>query len=181
MSFVDITVVVTVIIMALLGIRKGFAWQFVQIASIVGGVLLASAVSARVARLFGYRSPGACWVVAAILFVLVTLAGHLLAVRLRTRLDEWELKSWDKELGAVIGALKGLVLCAVILAFLLMPRTGLRKTVLEKSLVGKPLAHALEGMRRYIPTDLHQEVHRKVHGLIISVPVGPHWQTVEDD
>lgn len=108
------------------------------------------------------------------IFILVVLLGVFLAYRLREKITEYKLSTYDREFGAVLGILKGGLLVSVVLFFLVVPRTPMRVKVLEKSKVGAPFALVLEGFHRYIPVDLHREVHPPRR------PGGPrHWGVQE--
>jgi uncharacterized membrane protein required for colicin V production len=105
----------------------------------------------------------------------VAVAGYLLAVRLKEKIAQYRLKTYDRELGAVLGGLKGAIICAVILFFLVVPDTAMRDRILRRSWSGIPLAYVLDACHRYIPAELHREVHPGDKEVDDE-----HWDTEDD-
>ena len=113
----DMLMLGVLVVATLIGFWKGFAWQVASLAAIVGSYFVA----------YWYREPVAAWIPLAdpwrmfgAMFVLYV--GSSLAIwclfRLTSRLiDRWKLKDFDRQLGALLGLAKGLLLCALITFF----------------------------------------------------------------
>jgi membrane protein required for colicin V production len=140
----------------LIGFWKGFAWQVASLAAIVGSYFVA----------YWYREPVAAWIPLAdpwrmfgAMFVLYV--GSSLAIWCLFRLasgliDRWKLKDFDRQLGAVLGLAKGLLLCAVITFFSVTLLGEQKRVAILQSRSGYALAVLLSRARQVIPQELSQ-------------------------
>ncbi|MCZ6690883.1 MAG: CvpA family protein [Planctomycetota bacterium] len=159
MSVIDISVIIAIIACGSLGAWKGFAWQMAQMISITAAFLLATGGAPWVARrMMEQPNPFGRSVAWVAIFTVVGLAGYLLALRMKEKIAEYKLKAWDREMGAVLGALKGVILCSLVLFALAVPPRETRKRILDQSKVGAPFSVLLEMFHPYLPEDLHRQV-----------------------
>ena len=172
MSSVDISVIVTILVCAGLGAWKGFAWKMAQMISIGTAFILATSGAPWVARnMMEQPNPFGRSVAWGLIFALIGLAGYLLALRMKEKIAEYKLKAWDREMGAVLGALKGVIFASLVLFALAVPPRQTRYRILYQSMVGPPFSFLLEQFHPYLPEDLHREVHP--NGVI---PAEGHFQ-----
>ena len=140
----------------LIGFWKGFAWQVASLAAIVGSYFVA----------YWYRDPLAPWIPLADPWrmfgaMLVLYVGSSLAIWCLFRLasgliDRWKLKDFDRQLGAVLGLAKGLLLCALITFFSVTLLGEQRRVSILQSRSGYAMAVLLSRARHVIPQELSQ-------------------------
>lgn len=172
MSGVDISVACSLAAFAAIGGWKGFSWQATHLLAVVAGFILATGGASNLARLGGEPNSFGRSIAWLGIFALVVITAHLLAFRLKEKIAEYKLKSYDRELGAVLGAFKGGLLVSMVLFFLAVPVSPMRRKILSESYSGVPFAMVLERFHRFVPADLHREVHPP------GRPGGPgHWGT----
>ena len=111
MNTVDVIVVLVVLLNGIIGAFKGFAWQFIRLGSVILGFVLARSYGPDIAnwseswvdwdptgrRVIAYVA------VFAGAYLAVSLVGHFF----RSLIDRARLRSADRSLGFVLGALKG--------------------------------------------------------------------------
>lgn len=152
----DMLMLGVLVVATLIGFWKGFAWQVASLAAIVGSYFVA----------YWYREPVAAWIPLAdpwrmfgAMFVLYV--GSSLAIwclfRLTSRLiDRWKLKDFDRQLGALLGLAKGLLLCALITFFSVTLLGEQKRSAILQSRSGYALAVVLSRARHVIPKELNQ-------------------------
>jgi uncharacterized membrane protein required for colicin V production len=120
----DTIVLVVCGLMGLRGALKGFAWQAVRTAALVGAIWGASLwhepVGAWIDRTFPIPSAWAPWIGWGLVLAVLFLFGAYLAHVARGFIRTVELTHVDRALGLVLGAVVGLVLCTA--GFLLYGR-----------------------------------------------------------
>lgn len=140
----------------LIGFWKGFAWQVASLSAIVGSYFIA----------YWYREPVAAWIPLAdpwrmfgamfLLYVASSLTIWCL-FRLASRLiDRWKLKDFDRQLGALLGLAKGLLLCALITFFSVTLLGEQKRTAILQTRSGYALAVLLSRAQRVIPQELNK-------------------------
>ena len=105
-----------VLLAAVLGAWKGFAWQVASVISPVAGIALGWPLSEKLAPHLEAASPFDRWAAFAILFVLVSMVVYLLALGIRKTLERAGLRPWDRHLGFLAGGLKGFALAVFLTA-----------------------------------------------------------------
>jgi membrane protein required for colicin V production len=149
----DFLMIAVIFFCALFGAWKGMAWQLAALASVVLSGLVAIHGSAPLAPYFGAQSPWNRCVAMLLLYVgtslVVWLAFNLVSgfvVRLR-------LKEFDRQLGGVFGAVKGVLWCVVITFFAVTLSEPARQAVL-KSYSGYYIAVLTERARPILPQEV---------------------------
>jgi membrane protein required for colicin V production len=150
----DILMLGVLVVAALFGFWKGFAWQVASLAAIVGSYFVA----------YWYREPVAAWIPLAepwrmfgAMFVLYVGSSLMIwcLFRLAARLiDRWKLKDFDRQLGALLGLAKGLLLCALITFFSVTLLGEQKRAAILQTRSGYALAVLLSRADRVIPKEL---------------------------
>jgi membrane protein required for colicin V production len=137
----DLFVPGLILLAAVLGAWKGFAWQLAHVLSIVAGIGLGWPLSDELAPLLGLAAPVDRWAAFGILYVLLSLVVHLVALGFRRSLERRRLASWDHHLGFLAGAAKGFALC---LLATIVTRAGSEESAgaLRSSRVGRFMEEA---------------------------------------
>jgi membrane protein required for colicin V production len=145
----------TVLIAAIAwGAWKGLAWQLASVASIVLSYFVAVNFRAPVARLFHYQPPE--W--NNFLAMLVLYLGSSLVVWLafnmvRDFLEKVQLKEFDRQVGGLVGAAKGVLVCTVVTLFTMGLGTDAQRQAVVSSRSGYYIAQLLERVEPLLPAE----------------------------
>jgi membrane protein required for colicin V production len=145
------------------GFWKGMAWQLASLASLVVSYIAALNFSERLAPTFGETAP---WnrFVAMLVIYMVTSFMIWTAFRLISGvIDKVKLEAFDKQLGALIGFAKGVLLCVAVTFFavtLLPPAQG---EMIVGSQSGKYIAQFLTKADAVMPPEIHQVIDPILH------------------
>ena len=113
----DILMLVILAGATLFGAWKGVAWQLASLASLVLSYLVALRWSEPAARYFGNPSPWDRFLAMLVLYALCSLIVWWLFRYVRNFIDRVQLKGFDHQLGALLGAAKGVLWCIGITFF----------------------------------------------------------------
>ncbi|MCX6164436.1 MAG: CvpA family protein [Ignavibacteriae bacterium] len=119
MNTLDVIILVIVLFLAYLGYRRGFLVSVFSLISIIIGIVLATKFHAGFALILNKFIKDARilnLVSFIIIFLLIYLAGIFLAGKL-SKISKLT-KSFDKILGIILGAIKGLLVASLIIIFL---------------------------------------------------------------
>ena len=160
----DLAMIAVLLITIALGAYRGLAWQLASLASIVVGYYAALRFAGDVTPLIDLEPPWN-WVVA---MVAVFAAGSLvvwLVFRLVSGfIDRLRLKEFDKQMGALVGAAKGILWCLVITFFAVTLNERSRGLVLE-SKSGWYMALLIDRADPLLPENLHAVLGPYLHQL----------------
>ena len=130
----DLAMIAVLLIAIALGAYRGLAWQLASLASIVVGYSAALRFAGDVAPLIDIESPWN-WVVAMVaIFAAGSLAVWLVFRLVSGFIDRLRLKEFDKQMGGLVGAAKGVLLCLAITFFAVTLHERSRESVLESRL-----------------------------------------------
>ncbi len=149
---------------ALFGLWKGLAWQAASLASLVASYLVALNFSGRIAPYISAEEPWNRFAAMAILFVATGAAVWLVFGLLRQAIEKARLASFDRQLGAIVGAAKGVLLCVVITFFAVTLSDRGREQVL-RSRSGEYIARLIDRAHPLIPPELHDVLGPYLHEL----------------
>lgn len=144
MNYVDAIIILVTLACGILGYWTGFVWQMTGVVSLLAGVaavlILGPAVGGALAR---WLSPGVAGIAASLmLFATVSMTVRLLAAACGHYLKKYKLQSFDKAMGALLGAAKGLGICAVVVVILASHTE--RAGAVTHSLLGGPVVAATD-------------------------------------
>ncbi len=161
MAAIDIVILAVIALLAFLGYKRGLIRELAGIIALILGSLLAWKLSPALGEVFLPEdwSPMAKTPIAAIAVVILTfIAVHVSVYLLRKILFHGPLKTIDKNLGALFGALKGIIL--VIIALTIIIVSPMRKDLREWS-NGAPVTKALTRVIEPIVDNLTGELKKK--------------------
>jgi membrane protein required for colicin V production len=127
----DILMLVVLVLSALFGAWKGMAWQLAALASIVVSAGVAAHFSGPLAPLFSSQTPWNRFLAMLVLYVVTSLGVWLLFRMVSGAIDRVQLKEFDRQLGALFGAAKGVLWCIVITFFAVTLSEPARQIVLR--------------------------------------------------
>jgi membrane protein required for colicin V production len=130
------------------------AWQVASLASIVASYLVALRFSEQFAPRFGDQAPLNRFIAMAVLYA-VTSLGIWFAFRIvKNFIDRVRLREFDRQMGALVGAAKGVLLCVAITFFAVTLSERARSAVLQ-SRSGYMIAQLLDRAEGVMPRELH--------------------------
>jgi membrane protein required for colicin V production len=137
------------------GAWRGLAWQVASLAAIFASYVVA----------YRYREPVAAWIpvqapwrvfVAMLLLYLATSLAIWVAFRVVSRwIDRVKLKDFDRQIGALLGFAKGVVLCVLITLFAVTLLGESQRSAIVKSHSGYCIAVFLDRARGVMPNEIH--------------------------
>ncbi len=154
------------------GAWKGMAWQVASLASIVVSYLSAVKCSGVIAPMISAEAPWNKAVAMLILYV-ATSIGIWLGFRLVAGfIDSVRLKEFDRQIGAMFGAAKGVLLCLVITFFALSLSETARGMV-HASRAGYYMTWLLKESDQYLPVRVREVVGPYIDRLEDKLQPGP--------
>lgn len=176
MQSYDIIMLVVLVGATIFGFWKGMAWQIASLASLVVSYFASLKFSEQLAPLFGqpplnrFAAMGAIYVGTS--FVIWTLFRLISGV-----IDKVRLEAFDKQLGAIIGFAKGVLLCLVITFFAVSVPAGRNTVVGSQS--GHYIVALLDKAHSVVPPELHQVVDPYINKL--EQNLNPNFQPQTQD
>jgi membrane protein required for colicin V production len=151
----DACMLVVLVGATLWGAWKGMAWQVASSASLVASYLVALRFSAPLAHHFGQQAPLNRFIAMFVLYMGTSLVIWFAFRIIHGFIDRLRLKEFDRQMGALFGAGKGVLLCVAITFFAVTLSSKARSAVLE-SRSGYYIALLLNRADRVMPRELHQ-------------------------
>jgi membrane protein required for colicin V production len=127
----DFLMLAVLFLSILFGAWKGMAWQLAALASILVSALVAAHFSGPLAPLLSSQVPWNRCIAMLGLYVLTSLAIWVVFRMVAHMIDRVQLKEFDRQLGALFGAAKGLLWCVVITFFAVTLSEPARQTILK--------------------------------------------------
>lgn len=156
MQIYDIIMLVVLLFTIIMGYRRGLAWQVASVAAIVVSYLVAINFRDEVAIRINAEEPWNTFLAMLILYVATSFSIWVVFQLVKGIIDRAKLKEFDQQLGAILGAVKGGLLCIVITFFgvtLLGPNQT--KSIVE-SRSGLYISKFLDKATGIMPTELSQ-------------------------
>lgn len=140
------------------GAWKGMAWQLASLASLGVSYLVALNFSDQLAPYLGENAP-LNRLAAMLVLYLATSLGVWLAFRVvASIIDRVKLTEFDKQVGALFGLAKGVLLCVVITFFAVTLSESARSQILQ-SRSGHYIAELIDKADPVIPEELREVIH----------------------
>lgn len=176
----DIFMLIVLAAAILWGAWKGLAWQVASLASIALSYFVALNFRQQLAAVINASPPWNVFLAMLILFLgtgLVVWVGFNLVSELIERV---KLKEFDRQLGAVFGAAKGVLLCVIITLFSVALLGDSQRQAICNSRSGYYIAVLLDRADAVIPSELHQVLDPYINQLdrTVGQPARPasRWQ-----
>ena len=154
------------------GFWKGATWQIAPIMSLVLGYMVAMPMSVTTAHWFGEPPQNRLFALVTI-YIGVSLVVYLMVRSFRDGIDKAKLTEFDRHLGALLGALKGILLTLSITVVLLIYSTMARDIILksESSTIAAKIINAVYPI---LPQAMHQLLRPYLHQLDGELPLDLH-------
>ena len=179
MQTYDIIMSLVLAFATLWGFWKGFAWQLATLASLILSYLVAYRFRTPVASYIDADPP---WNVALAMLLLYIGTSLLVWVGfqfVRGMLDSLKLRDFDRQLGGLVGAATGGVLCVVITLFAVTLLSHEHRNQIIHSKSGHLLAVLLDKSHAVMPAELHKVIHPHLHEVLEGATSSPDFDHQE--
>jgi membrane protein required for colicin V production len=158
MQTYDLLMLLVLVAATLFGFWKGMAWQLASLASIVVSYLAALKFSDQLAPVVGDHAPWNKMVAMLAIYIGTSFVVWMLFRLVSGAIDKVRLESFDRQLGAMFGFAKGVLLCVAITFFAvsLMPQAQGEAIVASQS--GRYIVALLDKSHSVFPPEIHQIV-----------------------
>lgn len=164
MQLYDVFMLVVLVGTTVFGAWKGMAWQLASFASLVVSGGVAVHASPVIAPLLGSQAPWNRFLAMLILFLATSLAIWIVFRFVAKMIDRIQLKEFDRQMGALFGLLKGVVLCLVLTFFAVTLSEKSRSAVLD-SKSGFYTARLIEHAGPLLPEEVRSVIGKYVDEL----------------
>jgi membrane protein required for colicin V production len=150
----DICMIVVLLGATIFGAWKGMAWQVASSASLVLSYAVALRFSTQLAPRFGQQAPLNRFIAMAVLYAGTSLVIWLVFRYVARFINRVRLQEFDRQMGALFGAAKGVLWCVAITFFAVTLSAKARAAVLG-SQSGYYIALLLDRADAVMPKELH--------------------------
>ena len=160
MEIYDLFMIGIVVIAVVLGAMKGLAWQIASAAAFAGSYVVAITFYPQVATHIDAEEPWNKYLAMFALYLGTSFVVWIAFAFVRRMIEKVEMKGFDRQAGAVVGAINGCIGClfvtffAITLPFL----SDAQKTAICHSQSGRVMASAVETLKYGLPEDVDQVV-----------------------
>lgn len=186
MQTYDLVMVAVLLGATALGFMKGMARQVASLASLVASYFVALHASPIVAPYIDQPEPLNRFIAMLLLYLLASLAIWLICRRVLQFIERMQLKEFDRQLGGVLGAAKGVLLCLAITFFTVTLSAHGRETVLS-SRSGHYIAKLMTQAEAVMPKELdavlnpyRHELEQKLSG-VQATPTRPRFRGLRSE
>ena len=137
------------------GAWKGMAWQIASLSSFVASYFVSLKFSAQLAPMLSTQEPWNRFFAMLVLYLATSMVIWILFRLVANAIDKVKLKDFDRQIGGLFGAAKGILLCTAITFFAVTLSAESRKTVLE-SKSGVYIAQFLDKATPVMPREAHE-------------------------
>ena len=141
----------------LFGFLRGMAWQVASLASIGLSYFMALRFSQTLAPWFGSQEPLNRFIAMFVLYLATSLVVWLCFRRVSDFISRLRLKEFDRQVGALFGAAKGVFFCIAITFFAVTLAPGSRDMILHSN-SGHYIALLLTRADPLIPREIHNVI-----------------------
>jgi membrane protein required for colicin V production len=155
MEIYDICMLVVLVGTTVFGAWKGMAWQVASSASLILSYAVALRFSSQFAHYFGKQEPLNRFIAMLVLYLGTSLVIWVVFRVVANFISRVRLREFDRQMGALFGAAKGVLLCVAITFFAVTLSTKARAAVLQ-SRSGYYIALLLNRADAVMPKELHE-------------------------
>ncbi|MGQ9912792.1 MAG: CvpA family protein [Thermogutta sp.] len=174
----DLVVLILVGVSMIRGAWRGFAWQAASLASLVVGTVAAVRLGPQVGSRLSAHLPWNQYLGMLVVFVASALLVWMLFRWVSAAIDRLKLKDFDRQLGALFGAVKGLFLAGIIAFFGVTLSEGFREIVFS-SRSGPLLTKLIERASTVLPLEVRKQVGGYLEEFQRERPSGHEWLNLD--
>ena len=163
MQSYDVLMIVVLVGATIFGAWKGMAWQIASIASLVASYFASLAFSEKLAPFISSEAPWNRFIAMLLIYLLTSMVIWMLFRMVAKVIDRVQLREFDRQIGAIFGLAKGVLLCVAITMFAvtLLPAEQKEKILGSKS--GLYIAKLLSEADHVMPKEMHEVLHPYIH------------------
>ncbi len=159
------------------GAWKGLAWQVASTASMVLSYFVALNFRMPLAAIIKTDPPWNIFVSMLILFLGTSIVVWLCFNFVSQAIEKMKLKEFDRQIGAIVGLAKGVILCIIITLFAMTLLDQPRRQAIVNSRSGMYIAQILAKADAIMPREVHDVLGPYVHGLDGNAPHNGYGQS----
>ncbi|MEM9185750.1 MAG: CvpA family protein [Planctomycetota bacterium] len=150
------------------GYAKGMAWQVAYLTSFIASYFVATQFSGQLAPVFGDTAPWNKFVAMAAIYAGFSLITWMVFRAVKGGINKVKLQSFDRQMGAFVGAARGALWCLGITFFAvtLLPDNVKQNIIASQS--GRYIAKFLDRASAVVPPEVHEVI-------------GPHLARLEQE
>jgi membrane protein required for colicin V production len=158
MSSYDIFMLVVLGAATAWGAYKGLAWQVASLSAIFVSYFVALRFREPVSRLLPAQEPWNRFLAMLLVYIACSLVIWMVFRFVSEIIDRVKLKEFDRQIGALLGFAKGVLLCVIITLFAVTLTGDQRRQSIVNSRSGHYISKVLAGTSRWIPPEARQVV-----------------------
>jgi len=140
------------------GLYKGMVWQLASCASIVASYFVSIYGRAQVADSLGLEPPWGPIVAMLGIYLFSSMIIWLIFAVINKTLDGLALKDWDRQIGAGMGLIKGLLLCIIVTMFAVALTKDESRQQIVQSKSGFYITKVIHNLHSVMPEEVNQVV-----------------------
>ena len=160
----DFIVLAILVFAAIRGAIKGLVWQLAIIATLVLCFAFSGTGSVLIAPKIPLDPPLNRWVAMLVLYIVLSFAAFGVARLLHGWIEKMKFKEYDRHLGFLFGAIKGITFCLVLTFFIVTLSERQRENVMA-SYSGHAAAIIMDRLHPVMPEELHDVLEPYIHQL----------------
>lgn len=165
METYDIIMIVLLVAATLFGAWKGLAWQVASLAAIVASYYVAFNFRDQVAQQIQAAPPWNVFLAMLLLYVGTSFVIWVLFRLVSGVIDRVKLKEFDRQIGALFGLAKGVLLCVIVTLFAVTLATEPQREAIIRSRSGYYIAQLLDKSDSLLPAEVQELLHPYIHQL----------------
>lgn len=158
MSLYDLVMLIVFIGAILFGLWKGLAWQVASVAAIFLSYFVSMTFRWQVARFISAEEPWNQFAAMLILFLGTSLVVWSVFAMVKGRIRAMELNGFDRQAGAILGAVKGALLCMVVTMFAVTLLGNTARNAIYASRSGGYIVRGINQLSAVVPTEIHKYI-----------------------
>ena len=158
MQAYDLIMIVVLAGAVLFGAWKGLAWQVASLAAVFVSYFVAVNFYPQVAAMIDTDGPWNKFLAMLILYIGTSLGIWITFGFVRSFIEKMHLKGFDRHVGAILGAVKGALLCIVITLFAVTLLGETQTKTICNSASGGYIAKAIDRLEGFVPPEVHSVI-----------------------
>jgi membrane protein required for colicin V production len=165
MQAYDIVMIVVLVAATIFGAWKGLAWQLASLGAIVASYVVALQFRDELAVHIKAAPPWNVFVAMLVLYVGTSLLIWIFFRMVSGFIDKLKLNEFDRQIGALFGFAKGVLLCVIITLFAVTLLGDSQREAIVQSRSGFYIARLLDKSHSVMPQEIHDVLSPYIHTL----------------
>jgi membrane protein required for colicin V production len=174
MQTYDILMLLVLAAATLFGFWKGMAWQIASLASLVVSYFAALRFADQLAPMISNHAPWNKFVAMLAIYIATSFVIWTIFRLVSGLIDQVKLEGFDRQMGAIFGLAKGVLLCIAITFFALTILPQAQKDTIVASRTGEYIVVLLDKTDAVVPPEIHEVIHPYVEK--INQRLDPNYQ-----